>query len=283
MIIKNKANTPGTRWKSLDRKSSKDSKDSSGKKYKVEKKLSFAKKSTGGRNNLGRITCRHRGGGHKRRVRIIDFHRDKIDIQAVVDSIQYDPNRSADIALLKYLDGEKKYIIAPNGLSIGDKVVSSNERVDCEVGNSMKLKHIPQGTMVHCIELIPGRGAVISRSAGTETQVAGIKNKYCTIKLPSGEKRLIHGECRATVGTVSNKGHFLRSEGKAGRSRYAGKRPTVRGTAMNPVDHPRGGGEGRQNGYLAYSFSKVESKGYKTRKKNKVSSSFIVERRKKKR
>ena len=204
--------------------------------------------------------------------------RDKKDIEAVVDSIQYDPNRSARIALLNYVDGEKRYIIAPNALAEKDRIISS-EQAECEPGNAMKLKNMPQGTVVHCIELVPGRGAMLARSAGTSAQVAGMNNKYCTIKLPSGEKRLIHGDCMATVGIVSNKSHFLRKEGKAGRVRYQGIRPTVRGTAMNPVDHPRGGGEGRQNGYLAYSFSKVESKGFKTRKKNKTSSSFIVKRR----
>lgn len=280
MVVKRKPMTPGTRWLVLDRNASTNAKDVKGNKYKVEKSLTIAKKRTGGRNNAGRITCRHRGGGHKKRIRQIDFSRDKMDIVGVVNSIQYDPNRSANIALIHYKDGEKRYIIAPNGLDLGSKVVSS-ENAECEPGNAMKMKNMPQGTMVHCIELVPGRGAVMARSAGTTAQIAGMKNKYCIIKLPSGERRMVHGDCMATVGVVSNAGHFLRSEGKAGRSRYQGIRPTVRGTAMNPIDHPRGGGNGRQNGYLAYSFSKVESKGTKTRRKKKGSSSFIVSRRKK--
>lgn len=271
--------TPGTRWLSLERKSKDNSLNKDGEKYTVCKKLTFSKKSTGGRNNLGRITCRHRGGGHKKHYRIVDFLRNKDEIVGVVDSIQYDPNRSADIALIVYPDGEKRYILAPQELKIKDKVVSGDE-VECEPGNCMKLKNIPSGLMVHCVELVPARGAALARSAGTSAQVAGFSGKYCVLKLPSGERRLINSECRATIGFVSNKGHFLRSEGKAGRKRYMGIRPTVRGTAMNPVDHPRGGGEGRQNGYLAYSFSGKESKGSRTRSKRKPSSSFILAARK---
>lgn len=281
MVIKRKPITPGTRWLVLDRKSKTNELDSSGKKYKVCKKLLVSKKSTGGRNNLGRVTCRHRGGGHKRFYRVVDIKRDKFDILGKVDSIQYDPNRSANLALIVYADGERRYIIAPQDLKVGDPVVSG-ESVECEIGNAMPIKNIPNGTSVHCVELVPGRGAVIARSAGSSVQVSGLSGDYMALKMPSGERRMVHKNCMATIGTVSNKGHFLRSEGKAGRVRHMGIRPTVRGTAMNPIDHPRGGGEGKQNGHLSYSFSGKESKGSRTRSKRKPSSSFIISRRKSK-
>jgi len=246
-----------------------------------EKALLSKKKSTGGRNNYGRITCRHRGGGHKKHYRIIDFKRDKLDVQAVVDSIQYDPNRSAFIALLHYKDGEKRYIIAANTLKKGDVVVSSDEHPIFNPGCATRLKYMPIGSVVHNLELIPGRGGKLVRSAGLSAQLMGRSNGYATMRMPSGEMRLIDENCRATFGVISNSEHNVRDEGKAGRKRWQGIRPTVRGTAMNPIDHPHGGGEGKHNGYIPQTPWAMQTKGYKTRKKRKVSNRFIIKDRRK--
>ena len=239
-------------------------------------------KKTGGRNNYGRITVRHKGGGHKRKYRIIDFKRDKIDIPAKVLTIEYDPNRSARIALVAYADGEKRYILAPNGLKVGDTIISS-EKADVKIGNTMPLKNIPVGTIIHNVELHIGKGGQIARSAGAYAQIAGKEGNYALLKLPSGELRKVHINCKATIGQVSNLDHENIVIGKAGRSRWLGIRPTVRGVAMNPVDHPHGGGEGRQKGY-PYPMSPwgKNSKGKKTRH-NKRTDKFIVKRREKRR
>ena len=245
-----------------------------------EKSLLARKKKTGGRNNTGKMTMRQIGGGHKQRYRIIDFKRDKFGIPATVKTIEYDPNRSAFIALLAYTDGEKRYIIAPAGLQVGQKVVSG-EGVAPEVGNALYLGEIPLGTVISCIELRPGQGAVIARSAGTFAQLAAREGKYATIKLPSGETRMILTTCMATIGVVSNSDHQLESSGKAGRSRWLGRRPRVRAVVMNPVDHPMGGGEGRASGGHPRTRKGIPAKGYKTRSLTKASNKYIVERRKK--
>lgn len=246
---------------------------------KPTKSLLKAKKRGSGRNNLGRITCRHRGGGHKRHYRSVDFKRDKVDIPAKVASIEYDPNRSAFIALLNYRDGEKRYIIAPEGLQAGD-IVCTSDKPPYKTGVCMKLKDMPPGSVIHCIEMVPGQGAKLVRSAGMSAQLLGRSNGYATIRMPSGEVRLINENCRATFGVVSNAEHALRVEGKAGRNRWKGIRPTVRGTAMNPVDHPHGGGEGRHNGYIPRSPWAKYTKGYKTRRKNKSRKMIVKDRRK---
>ncbi len=243
------------------------------------KSLLVAKKSTGGRNNNGHITCRHKGGGHKRHYRLVDFKRDKLDIQATVASIEYDPNRSAFIALLNYHDGEKRYIIAPEGLKAGDTVISSDENPLFTTGCSTRLKFMPIGSVIHNIEMVPGKGGRLVRSAGMSAQLMGRNNGFATIKLPSGEMRMISEDCRSTFGVVSNAEHIVRDEGKAGRRRWMGIRPTVRGTAMNPVDHPHGGGEGRHNGYIPQTPWAMKTKGYKTRAKRKVSNRFIIKDR----
>ena len=245
-----------------------------------EKSLVVSLSKSGGRNSLGRVTVRHRGGGAKRKYRIIDFKRNKDGIPAKVASIEYDPNRTANIALLHYVDGEKRYILAPEGLKVG-AVVESGEHADIVVGNALKLKDIPVGTNVHNIELKPGKGAQLVRSAGSEAQLMGKEGKFAQLRLPSGEFRLIHLECKATVGQVGNLTHELITVGKAGRSRYMGKRPHVRGSVMNPVDHPHGGGEGRTPvGRPAPSTPWGKpALGLKTRKKNKKSNKFIVRRR----
>ena len=247
-----------------------------------EKSLLAPLKKTGGRNNKGRITSRRRGGGHRRHYRIIDFKRDKFDIPARVDSIEYDPNRSANIALLIYADGEKRYILAPHRLVVGTQIISS-ESAPIKVGNTLSLQNIPAGSIVHNIEMKPGKGGQISRSAGAGAQIMAKEGDYVTLKLPSGEMRMIHKRCRATLGEVGNKEHENISLGKAGRSRWMGRRPKVRGVAMNPVDHPMGGGEGRSSGgrHPTTPWGKP-TKGYKTRKKNKASNKYIVARRKKK-
>ncbi len=246
-----------------------------------EKSLVVGTKSTGGRNNLGRITTRFRGGGNKRRYRSIDFKRNKDDIPATVNSIEYDPNRTANIALLFYADGEKRYIIAPIGLSVGDKVMSG---VNAEIkpGNSLKIKDIPVGVNIHAIEMNAGHGAKLVRSAGESAILRSKDGKYAQIKLPSGEVRLINPECRATVGQVGNLDHSKIKLGKAGKKRYLGKRPHVRGVVMNPHDHPMGGGEGKTSGggHPQSPWGQL-AKGKKTRNKKKASSKFIVERRKK--
>lgn len=247
---------------------------------KPEKSLLAPKKRTGGRNSQGKMTMRHRGGGHKRRYRIIDFKRDKHGVTAEVKSIQYDPNRSAFIALVEYKDGEKRYIIAPNGLQVGQKV-TSGEKATPEIGNAMILSQIPLGTIVSCIELRPGQGAVMARSAGTFAQLMAKDGKFVTIKLPSGETRMILANCMATIGAVSNSDHQLLVSGKAGRSRWLGRRPRTRPVAMNPVDHPMGGGEGRASGGHPRSKNGIPAKGFRTRSKTKDSNRYIVERRKK--
>ena len=242
--------------------------------------LDTANKS-GGRNNLGRITTRHRGGGHKQRYRIVDFKRGKDAIPAKVERIEYDPNRTAHIALLCYADGERRYIIAPKGLSAGDTVVSGNA-ADIKVGNTLPIRNIPVGSVIHCVELKPGKGAQLARSAGASVQLVARDGQYATLRLRSGEMRRVLSECRATLGEVSNGEHSLRSLGKAGATRWRGIRPTVRGVAMNPVDHPHGGGEGRTSGGRhPVSPWGTPTKGYKTRS-NKRTDKLIVRRRNKK-
>ena len=245
-----------------------------------EKSLVVSLSKSGGRNSLGRVTVRHRGGGTKRKYRIIDFKRNKDGVPGKVASIEYDPNRTANIALIHYLDGEKRYILAPEGLKVG-AMIESGENADIVIGNALKLKDIPVGTNVHNIELKPGKGGQLVRSAGSEAQLMGKEGRFAQLRLPSGEFRLIHLECRATVGQVGNLSHELVTVGKAGRSRHMGKRPHVRGSAMNPVDHPHGGGEGRTPvGRPAPSTPWGKpALGLKTRKKNKKSNKFIVRRR----
>ena len=245
-----------------------------------EKSLTVGKRSTGGRNSSGALSTRYRGGGHKRKLRLIDFKRNYDNVEAVVKSIEYDPNRSANIALLYYVDGSKAYIIAPNGLEVGQKVVSG-EDVAPEVGNALPLAKIPVGTLIHCIELRPGQGAAMVRSAGAFAQLTSREGNYAIIKLPSGETRKVLLSCRATVGVVGNSDHALEQSGKAGRSRWLGRRPHNRGVVMNPVDHPMGGGEGRQSGGHPRSRTGLYAKGLKTRNKKKHSSKYIIERRKK--
>lgn len=245
-----------------------------------EKSLLEPLRRTGGRNNQGRMTMRYIGGGHKRKYRIIDFKRNKDGISATVDSIQYDPNRTANIALLIYEDNEKRYILAPNGLRVGQKVISGSG-IDPEIGNTLPLSDIPLGTLVHSIELQPGQGGVMARSAGTYAQLTSREGKYATLKLPSGEIRMVLNTCRATVGIVGNSDHILEKSGKAGRNRWLGRRPRTRGVAMNPVDHPMGGGEGRASGGHPRSRKGLLAKGFKTRSRKKASNKYIVERRKK--
>ena len=247
---------------------------------KPEKSLLGPKKRSGGRNNSGRMTVRYRGGGHKRRYRIIDFKRNRFDSPAEVLSIEYDPNRSAFIALTQFADGEKRYIIAQNGLQVGQKVVSG-QKVATEIGNSMALASIPLGTIISCIELHPGKGAALARSAGSFAQLMAREGKFATIKLPSGETRLILTTCMATIGAVSNSDHQLLVSGKAGRNRWLGRRPRTRPVAMNPVDHPMGGGEGRASGGHPRSRNGIPAKGFRTRNKTKSSNRYIVERRRK--
>ncbi len=245
-----------------------------------EKSLLKPMSKTGGRNSQGRMTMRYIGGGHKKRYRVIDFKREKDGIPARVESIQYDPNRTARIALLVYADGEKRYMLAPNGLQAGQTVLSGSG-VAPEVGNSLPLKEIPLGTVIHNIELRPGQGGVMARSAGTYAQLTSREGKYAIVKLPSGESRMVLVSCRATIGIVGNTEHNLERSGKAGRSRWLGRRPRVRGVVMNPVDHPMGGGEGRSSGGHPRSRTGLLAKGYKTRSKKKASNKYIVEKRKK--
>ena len=249
---------------------------------KPERKLTTALRKTGGRNNHGRITSRRRGGGHRRRYRIIDFKRNKFDSSGVIESIEYDPNRSPRIALVKYDDGEKKYIIAPEGLKVGDKILSSMEsKIPFKTGNAMPIGKIPEGLLIHNVELKPGKGAQMARSAGSYARIMASEGGMVTLKLPSGELRMISEQCIATIGTVGNKSHENISIGKAGRARWMGRRPKVRGVAMNPVDHPHGGGEGKTSGGRhPVSPWGTPAKGFRTRKKNKVSDRYIVKRRK---
>ncbi len=240
--------------------------------------LTESKHKRGGRNNTGRITVRHQGGGHKKQYRVVDFKRNKDGVPAVVERLEYDPNRSAHIALLKYADGERRYIIAPKGLKTGDPVLSGID-APIKTGSCLPLRNIPVGSYVHCIELKPGRGAQMVRSAGGTAQLVAREGAYVTLRLRSGEMRKVLAECRATLGEVSNSEHSLRMLGKAGASRWRGVRPTVRGTVMNPVDHPHGGGEGRNFGKHPVTPWGVPTKGYKTRK-NKRTDKMIVRRRK---
>ena len=247
---------------------------------KPEKSLLAPKKRSGGRNNKGKMTARHIGGGHKKQYRIIDFKRNKFDVAAEVKTIEYDPNRSAFIALVEYMDGEKRYIIAPNGLKVGQQIVSG-ESASPEIGNTLFLSKIPLGTIISCIELSPGKGASIARSAGAFAQLMAREGKFATVKLPSGETRMILVNCLASIGAVSNSDHQLLVSGKAGRSRWLGRRPRTRPVAMNPVDHPMGGGEGKSSGGHPRSRNGIPAKGFRTRSKTKSSNKFILERRKK--
>ena len=272
-IRKLKPNTPGTRFMSI---SSFDeiTKES------PEKSLTAALKKSGGRNNLGRITTRFRGGGHKRRYRIIDFKRNKFGVPAKVAAIEYDPNRTCRIALLHYADGEKSYILAAEGLTVGSTVMNG-EGAEIKAGNALKLKDLPLGSFIHNVELKPGKGGQLGRSAGSAIQLMAKDGKYATLKLPSGETRMVNLECMATYGTVGNSVHENISLGKAGRTRWLGKRPHVRGVVMNPVDHPMGGGEGKTSGggHPVSPWGQA-AKGLKTRKKKNSSNKYIVKRRK---
>ncbi len=243
------------------------------------KSLLVKKIKTNGRNHHGHITCRHRGGAHKRFYRLVDFKRDKFDVVATVKALEYDPNRTAHIALLNYADGEKRYILAPEGLKVGDTVMTTEKEM-YNVGCCMKLKLMPMGSVVHNIEMKPGQGASLVRSAGLSAQLLARSNGYVTLKMPSGEIRLINEDCLATFGVVSNAERILRVEGKAGRMRWRGIRPTVRGTAMNPVDHPHGGGEGKHNGYLPQTPWAQYTKGFRTRAKKKTTKWIVKDRRK---
>jgi large subunit ribosomal protein L2 len=245
-----------------------------------EKSLLEPIKSTGGRNNQGRRSMRYIGGGHKQRYRVIDWKRDKEGIPATVNSIEYDPNRTARIALLHYIDGEKRYIIAPHGLKLGQQLLSG-KGTSPEIGNTLYLSEVPFGTIIHNIELRPGEGAKMARSAGSYAQFLSRDGKYAIIKLPSGETRMILQTCKATIGMVSNTDHSLESHGKAGRNRWLGRRPRVRGVVMNPVDHPMGGGEGKASGGHPRSRKGKYAKGQKTRSRTKASNKYIIERRKK--
>jgi len=270
-LIKSKPTSPGRRFRI---------KISNPELYKGKPCASLIRKSkkTGGRNNQGRITTRHIGGGHKKRYRIIDFKRDKDNIAAKVERLEYDPNRNANIALLLYIDGERRYIIAPKNLKTGDSVISGKDS-SIAIGNSLPMKNIPVGTQVHCIEMKPGKGAQIARSAGTVAQIAAIEGDYVTVRLRSGETRKIFSSCKATIGEVGNSEHNLQSFGKAGAKRWLGVRPTVRGVAMNPIDHPHGGGEGKTSGGRhPVSPWGTPTKGYKTRS-NKRTNNMIVRRR----
>jgi len=248
---------------------------------KPEKSLLAPKKRSGGRNSQGKMTMRYLGGGHKKRYRVIDFKRDKQGVPGTVATIEYDPNRTAFIALLNYQDGEKRYVIAQNGLQVGQNLVSGKSDVATEIGNAMPLSQIPLGTVISCIELRPGQGAVMARSAGAFAQLMAREGKYATIKLPSGEVRMILADCMATIGAVSNSDHQLLVSGKAGRKRWLGRRPRTRPVVMNPVDHPMGGGEGRASGGHPRSRKGLPAKGFRTRSKTKSSNKYIVERRKK--
>jgi large subunit ribosomal protein L2 len=272
-LRKLKPNTPGQRHKIISDFSSVTTNS-------PEKSLTKGKSKSGGRNNSGKMTMRYIGGGHKKKYRIIDFKRDKQDIPATVKSIEYDPNRSARIALVAYADGVKKYIIAPEGLAVGQKIISGS-KANPEVGNTLYLNDIPLGTIIHNIELHPGKGASIARSAGSWAQLNARDGKYAIVKMPSGEVRMILVTCTATIGSVSNSEHSLEVSGKAGRARWQGRRPRVRGVVMNPVDHPMGGGEGKSSGGHPRSRKGLPAKGFKTRSKTKASNRFIIDRRNK--
>lgn len=247
---------------------------------KPEKSLLKGKTKSGGRNNTGKMTMRYIGGGHKQKLRTVDFKREKYGVPAIVKTIEYDPGRTARIALVVYADGEKRYIVAPEGLAVGQNIVSGRDAAP-EVGNTLFLSDIPLGTIIHNIELYPGKGASLARSAGSYAQLNAREGKYATIKLPSGEIRMVLVTCTATIGSVSNSEHSLTRSGKAGRTRWQGRRPRVRGVAMNPVDHPMGGGEGKSSGGHPRSRNGMPAKGFKTRSRTKASNRFIVDRRKK--
>jgi large subunit ribosomal protein L2 len=271
-IKKTKPTSPGRRFQSYDSFEEITSRE-------PQRSLVRPLNKTGGRNVYGRVTCRYRGGGHKRQYRVIDFKRDKTEVPAKVASIEYDPNRSARIALLNYVDGEKRYIVAPQGTVVGDMVVSS-ETADIQAGNVLPLRKIPLGTQIHNLELRPGKGSQLVRSAGSYAQLMAKEGAYAQVRLPSGEVRMVLLECKATIGQVGNSEHGNISLGKAGRKRWLGRRPHVRGVAKNPVDHPMGGGEGKSSGGRhPCSPWGVPTKGFKTRKKSKVSNRYIVKRR----
>lgn len=251
-------------------------------KKRPERGLTEPKHKSGGRNCYGRLTSRHRGGGHKQLYRVIDFKRDILDMPAKVQAIEYDPNRSANLALVAYQNGEKRYILAPKGLKVGDSIFASNKATtnDYNVGNNFPLEIIPAATRLHCVELVPGRGASIARAAGAGLELVAIENGQATLKMPSGELRLVNAKCRATIGEVGNGDHNLQSRGKAGRSRWLGIRPTVRGMAMNPVDHPNGGGQGKSKGgggrqHLVSPWGQL-AKGFVTRRRSKPSNAQII-------
>jgi large subunit ribosomal protein L2 len=246
-----------------------------------EKSLTKGKHRSGGRNNSGKMTMRYLGGGHKKRYREVDFKRDKDGVPAVVHAVEYDPNRTARIALLHYADGEKRYILAPDNLKVGAKLMSGSN-AEPVVGNCKKLKEIPLGTIVHNIELHPGKGGSICRSAGSYAQILGREGKYVSLRLPSGESRMVLGNCKATIGSVGNSTHMNLTLGKAGRKRWLGRRPRTRGVVMNPVDHPMGGGEGRASGGHPRSRKGLPAKGYRTRNKKKYSSRLIISKKKRK-
>ena len=275
-IRKLRPNTPGTRWFSV-------STFDEITKTEPEKALLAPLKKSGGRNNTGRVTSRHRGGGHKRRYRIVDFKREKRGVSAVVSALEYDPNRSARLALLCYSDGEKRYIVAPDGLKVGTKVVSGPD-AEIVTGNALPLNNIPVGTFVHCVELRPGKGGQLGRSAGNSLQLMAKEGNYATLKMPSGEVRKVRSDCYATIGSVGNADHENLSYGKAGRMRWLGVRPQTRGMAMNPVDHPMGGGEGRSKSGGGYQHPESPwgkyAKGLKTRNRRLHSNKLIVKRRK---
>jgi large subunit ribosomal protein L2 len=251
-------------------------------KKRPERALTSSKSKSGGRNNNGRLTSRRRGGGHKRLYRVVDFRRNKLDVPARVQALEYDPNRSANLALLAYADGEKRYILAPTGLKIGDSVVATDQH-DFRVGNNLPLSVIPPSTKLHAVELYPGRGAQLGRAAGNAVELVGVDGKQATIKLPSGELRLVSASCRATIGVVGNGDHMNRALGKAGRNRWLGKRPRVRGMVMNPVDHPNGGGNGKSKGggghlQLVSPWGQL-AKSFPTRRKSKQTNNLILKRR----
>ena len=272
-VKKFKPTTPGQRYKQVLRF---DEITAS----KPEKSLVEPLHKSGGRNSKGRMTMRYIGGGHKRKYRVIDFKRDKENIPATVKTIEYDPNRTANIALVSYTDGEKRYIIAPQGLQIGQNV-ETGSNAKPEIGNTLYLRDIPYGTVIHNVELKPGQGAKMTRSAGSYAQLMSRDGKYAVIKLPSGESRMILQTCKATIGMVSNQDHELEISGKAGRARWQGRRPRTNAVRMNPVDHPMGGGEGRASGGIPRSRNGMPAKGYKTRHKKKASNKYIIERKKK--
>ncbi|XMD33876.1 MAG: 50S ribosomal protein L2 [Candidatus Karelsulcia muelleri] len=246
-----------------------------------EKTLSRGKNKTGGRNNCGKMTIRYRGGGHKKKYRRIDYKRNKFGITAIIKSIEYDPNRSSFISLLFYKDGEKRYILSIDGLEIGKKIISDKYTIP-ELGNAMYIMNIPLGTIISCVELFPGKGAIFARSAGAYVQLIAKSEKFSTIKLPSGETRMVYSNCMATIGSIANSDHKLEIDGKAGRKRWLGKRPRTRGVAMNPVDHPMGGGEGKASGGHPRNRNGLPSNGFKTRDKKKKSNKFIINKKYKK-